>query len=165
MHAHRPDIRLSANNGDKRKADGVWAAIGGQLKPVLSSMRQPAVVDEHAGATGLDHDRRGLHHRACRVERTARTAQGCIHGVAIDRRQFLVGGRPAARNAKDLGKLIVGIEKTGVEALAIRQGQRRGRQAAAFRQTLEPLARVRPRARNAQIDNDRRGGIIHHENP
>src|SRR5207302_532873 len=45
----------------------------------------------------------------------------------------------------------------------IRQDERLSRQAAAGRQALEKLLRMRPLARNAKVDDDRGGWLIHAE--
>src|SRR5437870_10299156 len=107
MHAHRPDFCLAADDGDESEAKSVRTSVLGQLEPMLPAMSKRAVIDEYARAAGADHGGAGLHHRPRRWQRAARTAQENVHGVAIDRRQFVFRGRLPTRAAKDLGKLII----------------------------------------------------------
>src|SRR5439155_24611024 len=55
MHAHRPDFRLAADNGDEGEAQSVRACVLGQLEPMLPAMSQPTVINEHARAAGVHH--------------------------------------------------------------------------------------------------------------
>src|SRR6266446_657941 len=75
MHAHRPDFRLAADNGDEGETESVRASVLGQLEPMSPAMSQPTVINEHARAAGADHGGAGLHHRPRRWQRPARTAQ------------------------------------------------------------------------------------------
>src|SRR5262249_31569826 len=86
-----------------------------------------------------------------------------VHGVAIDRRQLGFRRRLPAGGSEDLGKLSVGLRGPPFDLRGVRQAERLGRQAAARRQALAQLARVRPPAPDPKRNGDRAGWLLHLE--
>ena len=161
VHAHRPHVRSAADDGDEGEAQRVGAAVLGHFEPMASAMSERAVVDEHARAAGPHHGRAGPHHCPGRLHRTAGTTQGDIDCIVIDRLLLRVGRRLPARGPKNLGKLVIRRQRPEFNARAIVQHQGFARQPKFRWQPLDKLPRMPPRARNAQVHDNRSGYFTH----